>query len=438
MFNSKYANFDYELSQKILGLLKGAYPACLKKVLIVTAPYWFKYPFHLLSLFVREKLRNRVYMINIPQLQAHIPISSLPTELGGQLHVDHASWLKHCRTVRPKVLNDLYDLACFNKFPLCLTSQLHNRTPNNCSSALSKSDSNEFNNPTSGNMSEDDEKWPSWIEKGSGKSLDELIGNDSESFMINNRKDHRNASYKYKPENIVVMPTSVNDLNNGGKEHDENSHLSDNSSNNASKSDSSSDKMTLEEFIKYLNDKGQKGLYEEYVEIKKKVPDGTFENAKLPANQCKNRYTDVLCYDHSRVKLSVVDEDDCTDYINANFVDGYLQKNAFISTQGPLPKTYLDFWRMIWEQQVLLIVMTTRTMERSRTKCGQYWPAEEGEEEEFGYFKVENKAVETFPDHNITRLTLTDTKVSYFTSFLSLCNHHFIIFIESINSLSDW
>ena len=49
---------------------------------------------------------------------------------------------------------------------------------------------------------------------------------------------------------------------------------------------------------------------------------------------CKNRYTDVLCLDQSRVVLSCIDDDPSTDYINANFVDGYKQKNAYISTQG--------------------------------------------------------------------------------------------------------
>lgn len=81
---------------------------------------------------------------------------------------------------------------------------------------------------------------------------------------------------------------------------------------------------------------------------------------RLRSNQSKNRYTDVLCYDHSRVCLAQIDGDATSDYINANFVDGYKQKSAFISTQGPLPKIYGDFWRMVWEQQTLVIVMTTR------------------------------------------------------------------------------
>lgn len=82
MMGSKYSNFDYELSQKILGLLKGSYPARLKKVLIVMAPLWFKAPFKILRLFVREKLRDRVLMIGTNQLPNHVPPVSLPAELG--------------------------------------------------------------------------------------------------------------------------------------------------------------------------------------------------------------------------------------------------------------------------------------------------------------------------------------------------------------------
>lgn len=77
-------------------MFQGAYPAKLKKVLIVTAPLWFKAPFRILRLFVREKLRERVYTVSIPQLTQHIPRSSLPPHLGGDLAVDHSAWLKQC------------------------------------------------------------------------------------------------------------------------------------------------------------------------------------------------------------------------------------------------------------------------------------------------------------------------------------------------------
>lgn len=103
MAGSKYANFDYDLSQKILTLLKGCYPARLKKVLIVTAPLWFKAPFKVLRLFVREKLRDRVFTVSMPQLVTHIPPEALPPDLGGTTQHDHQAWLDHCAQVTAKV-----------------------------------------------------------------------------------------------------------------------------------------------------------------------------------------------------------------------------------------------------------------------------------------------------------------------------------------------
>ena len=78
---------------------------------------------------------------------------------------------------------------------------------------------------------------------------------------------------------------------------------------------------------------------------------------------------------------------------------------------GPLPKTSADFWRMIWEQQALVIVMTTRVVERGRTKCGQYWPPEEGESLTFGNFEVTSGTIDQNDDYTVTSLTLTNTKV---------------------------
>lgn len=76
--------------------LQGGYPARLKKVLIVTAPLWFKAPFKILRLFVREKLRERVFTVSVPQLTLHVPREHLPIHLGGQQQIDHSAWLLHC------------------------------------------------------------------------------------------------------------------------------------------------------------------------------------------------------------------------------------------------------------------------------------------------------------------------------------------------------
>lgn len=89
-----------------------------------------------------------------------------------------------------------------------------------------------------------------------------------------------------------------------------------------------------------------------------------------------------------------------------------MQKNAFISTQGPLPRTFNDFWRMIWAEVVVVIVMTTRTVERCRQKCGQYWPLDPDSQDEYGICKIVNKGVEPFQDYVITSLEVTNTEVS--------------------------
>ncbi|XP_026208117.1 receptor-type tyrosine-protein phosphatase delta isoform X18 [Anabas testudineus] len=100
----------------------------------------------------------------------------------------------------------------------------------------------------------------------------------------------------------------------------------------------------------------------------------TWEHSNLEVNKPKNRYANVIAYDHSRVLLSAIDGIPGSDYINANYIDGYRKQNAYIATQGALPETFGEFWRMIWEQRSAIIVMMTKLEERSRVKCDQYWP----------------------------------------------------------------
>ncbi|XP_037643862.1 receptor-type tyrosine-protein phosphatase S-like isoform X11 [Sebastes umbrosus] len=101
----------------------------------------------------------------------------------------------------------------------------------------------------------------------------------------------------------------------------------------------------------------------------------TWEHSNLEVNKPKNRYANVIAYDHTRVVLAPIEGILGSDYINANYVDGYRKQNAYIATQGPLAETFGDFWRKVWEQRAASVVMMTRLEEKSRIKCDQYWPS---------------------------------------------------------------
>ncbi|XP_049549048.1 tyrosine-protein phosphatase Lar isoform X2 [Anopheles darlingi] len=101
----------------------------------------------------------------------------------------------------------------------------------------------------------------------------------------------------------------------------------------------------------------------------------TWDHSNMEVNKPKNRYANVTSYDHSRVILPPVEGVAGSDYINANYCDGYRKHNAYVATQGPLQETFSDFWRMCWELKSTTIVMMTRLEERSRIKCDMYWPA---------------------------------------------------------------
>lgn len=93
-------------------------------------------------------------------------------------------------------------------------------------------------------------------------------------------------------------------------------------------------------------------------------------------NQSKNRYKDIIPFNHTRVILNCIPQlEPGSNYINANYVRGPSgSQRSYIACQGPLPHTLNDFWRMIWECRVSVIVMACNEQEMGRAKCEQYWP----------------------------------------------------------------
>ncbi|XP_048583329.1 tyrosine-protein phosphatase non-receptor type 9 isoform X1 [Nematostella vectensis] len=311
MSNSSYKNFDFDLSQKILELLKGGYPARLKSVFIISPPLWFKAVLLILSSFLREKIRERIEILSIEQLQDRLPIGTIPKSLGGKLNVDHFSWLNQC-------------MAAYSE----------------------KVGANEEPPPPPPPP----------------------------------RATTQTSSTNQTPSQTEVLPQGsravvAEDYPKFGEPA-----------------------MRIMEFLAHVKGLGRRGIRRQYLELRNMPVEGTFLRTKLRANLRKNRYTDVLCVEETRVPLSPVDEDDCSDYIHANFTDGYRQHKAFIATQGPLPNTTSDFWRMVWEQGAMVIVMITRCMERGRVKCRRYWP-EDGDCDDHVDLRVQHVETQEYEDH---------------------------------------
>ncbi|XP_053261015.1 receptor-type tyrosine-protein phosphatase O isoform X2 [Podarcis raffonei] len=135
--------------------------------------------------------------------------------------------------------------------------------------------------------------------------------------------------------------------------------------------------VQLDDFDSYIKDMAKDSDYKfslQFEELKLIGLDIPHFAADLPMNRSKNRYTNILPYDFSRVRLVSMNEEEGSDYINANYIPGYNSPQEYIATQGPLPETRNDFWKMVLQQKSQIIVMLTQCNEKRRVKCDHYWP----------------------------------------------------------------
>ncbi len=163
-------------------------------------------------------------------------------------------------------------------------------------------------------------------------------------------------------------------------------------------------------------------------------PEYSCKEGEMEVNRKKNRYKDILPFDSTRVILSEYPGVPGSDYINANHVKGASGSNAYIAAQGPLPHTINDFWRMVVECEVQVIVMACNETEAGKHKCERYWSQPEDvegahqEERQFGKFFVKTlKMREICPDFLVRtmRLRWTPERTSAAEEERTVCQFHY-------------
>ncbi|CAC5419195.1 unnamed protein product [Mytilus coruscus] len=149
----------------------------------------------------------------------------------------------------------------------------------------------------------------------------------------------------------------------------------------------------LQARVKQLdNDKEKKqgnkgGFWDEFEQLQQMEVRHLYsrKEGQRPENKPRNRYKNILPFDHTRIVLRDGDPQVIgSDYINGNLIstedDNLDLKKGYIATQGALPNTVVDFWRMVWQENCRTIVMTTKEVERGKVKAVRYWPGPDSPE----------------------------------------------------------
>ena len=155
------------------------------------------------------------------------------------------------------------------------------------------------------------------------------------------------------------------------------------------------------------------GFKEEFESLQQQESKHLFsrKEGQRPENRAKNRYKNILPFDHTRVILIDV-EPDSTDYINANRIlpdDEPTNKKAYIATQGCKDNTRRDFWQMVWQEDTRVIVMTTKEVEKSKVKCANYWPYYDNIGS-YGPFVIKNVEEKETKDYTLREFLISKNK----------------------------
>ncbi|KAL5104132.1 Tyrosine-protein phosphatase non-receptor type 9 [Taenia crassiceps] len=381
MTDAKYSNFGADLSMKLLTLLTGSYPARIRNILIVAAPFWFRPPYHLSRLFVKDKIRERIFAIERRQLVNFLPLASIPQSLGGSLPHRHIDWLRICFDRLGAVLPNEDYFNPMKAVPLLLSASATLSLSGTATAAARPRVSltqNQFHHFPRRRLS-----------NGGGSNVNRV------NFVIPSGREPTTWTYNRLIRTDVSMKDGSKDI------------TTTNSNNlNDTASVASPTRISVAQFLAEFPRKFPTVFEREFETGIRQVGGGSCGvggNASASRfssriNWPKNRYVDVPCLDHSAVPLP----NDA--YIHANFVDGYKRRKAYILTQGPLESTAVDFWQMVWTTGASIIIMLTKIVENGRVKCGQYWPSLTTNH---GHGSPASLATKYFPPFSVTNVQQT-------------------------------
>jgi len=181
---------------------------------------------------------------------------------------------------------------------------------------------------------------------------------------------------------------------------------------------------------------GKAGFWEEFESLQQQECKHLYsrKEGQKPENKSKNRYKNILPFDHTRVILRNGDDKLGADYINANYINYETDENLiagkpfkqYIATQGCVGSTRADFWQMVWQEESRLIVMTTKEVERGKTKCARYWPDTVDTSEEYGPFSLRNTGEESSKDYTLRQFTLSRLGEAGETEQRNIFHFHFL------------
>nr|CDS22249.1 tyrosine protein phosphatase non receptor type [Echinococcus granulosus] len=387
MTDAKYSNFGADLSMKLLNLLTGSYPARIRNILIVAAPFWFRPPYHLSRLFVKDKIRERIFAIERRQLINFLPLTSIPQSLGGSLPHRHLDWLRTCFDRLGAVLPNEDYFNPIKAVPSLLSASatlpLHSVATMAAKRRVSLNQNQLHHFPHQR------------LSNGGGSSVNRVnsvtpLGRGTWTYNRLLRPDaSMNSSSSVSVSNDEVTTTTTTKNN-----QDDIVSIT------------SATRISVAQFLAEFPRKFPTTFEREFETSIRQFGGGSCGvggNASASRfssriNWPKNRYVDVPCLDHSAVPLP----NDA--YIHANFVDGYKRRKAYILTQGPLESTAVDFWQMVWTTGASIIIMLTRIVENGRVKCGQYWPPIETN---YGHSSSASTATKRFPPFSVTNVQQT-------------------------------